>query len=141
METKREELIKLSCDYFEFMACAFPVMSLSDEFPFFPRAKKAIKYIGRLDCLDREKIKQGISYITKLRQYLEKLNIKHMDLERQIDCQLLKQSMAGFLWEFEELKIWQSDPNLYLKIIILGIDQIVDLVLMNAAADTFSVGD
>ncbi len=124
------ELIKLAEDYFGFMACTYPVMSLSDEFYFFPRAKKAIQYLERLDSLDEEKIKQDISYIKTLKRSLERLNTKHMSLEAQIDQQLLKASMAGFLREFEQIKIWQSDPILYLKITALGIEQIVNKLSM-----------
>lgn len=124
------DLIKLSEDYFSFMACAYPVMSLSDEFYFFPRAHKAVKYMNCLDILDKEKIKQNISYIKTLKRSLEKLNTKQMQLETQIDWQLLKASMAGFLMEFERIKIWRNDPNLYLKIIVLGIEQIVNKLSM-----------
>ncbi|MBL7081776.1 MAG: DUF885 family protein [Candidatus Omnitrophica bacterium] len=117
------KLIELSEEYFDFIALAYPVMSLSDEFYFFPRAKKAIQYLACLDSLDAEKIKQDISYIRRLKQNLEKLNTRGTDLETQIDTQLLKQSMSGFLHKFEQIKIWQNDPCLYLKIIILGIEQ------------------
>lgn len=126
MEEKNKELVKLSEDYFGFMARAYPVMCSSDEFYFFPRAKKAVKYLDCLDSLEKQKIKQDISYVKVLKQRLERLNAKETDLETQIDQELLSQSMSGFIREFEQLKIWQSDPNLYLKIIILGIDQIVN---------------
>ncbi len=119
-------ILKLSKDYFEFMACAYPVMSLSDEFYFFPRANKAIRYIDCMECLNKEKIKQDISYVRTLKRNLEKLNLEEADLETQIDHQLLRQSMAAFLREFQRVKVWQNDPNLYLKIAILGIGQIVN---------------
>lgn len=130
MEQKRTELIKLSQDYFGFMASAYPVMCLSDEFYFFPRASQAIQYMNCLDSLDKEKLKQDISYIKTLKRSLGRLNIRQMDLETQIDCQLLRQSMTAFLQEFEKIKTWENDPNLYLKIIILGIEQIVNKLSM-----------
>jgi hypothetical protein len=126
MKEKRAKIDKLAGDYFGFMACAYPVMSLSDEFYFFPRAKEAIKHLRCLDSLDEEKIKQDVSYVRTLRQRLEKLSTKELELETQIDIQLLRQSMNGFIREFEQLKSWQNDPNLYLKIIILGIGQVVN---------------
>ena len=119
------KLIKLSEDYFGFMAYSYPVMSLSDEFYFFPRAKKAIQHLDCLDSLNKEKIKQDISCIKSLKQNLERLDIKNIGLEAQIDWYLLRQSMSGYLREFQQIKVWQSDPNLYLKIIVLGIEQIV----------------
>ena len=125
-----KQLTKLSEDYFEFMAFAYPVMCLSDEFYFFPRAKKAIQYLDCLDSLDKEKIKQDIFYIRTLKRGLEGLNTNQMDLETRIDWQLLRESIAGFLREFQQVRIWQSDPNLYLKIIILGLEQIVSKLSM-----------
>jgi len=127
---ERTKIAKLSEDYFGFMAYTYPVMSLSDEFYFFPRASHAIQYLNCLDSLDKQKIKQDISYIRALKQNLERLNTKQMDLETRIDWQLLRQSMAGFLREFQQVEIWQSDPNLYLKIIIIGIEQIVNKLSM-----------
>ncbi|MFH1339486.1 MAG: DUF885 family protein [Candidatus Omnitrophota bacterium] len=126
MEEKRAKLDKLAGDYFDFMARAYPVMSLSDEFYFFPRAEEAVKYLRCLDSLDEEKIKQDVSYVRILRQRLEKLNIKEAALETQIDKQFLKQSMNGFIREFEQVKVWQNDPNLYLKIAVLGIEQVIN---------------
>ncbi|MFH1578471.1 MAG: DUF885 family protein [Candidatus Omnitrophota bacterium] len=126
MEDKGALLAKLSEDYFSFMAAAYPVISLSDEFHFFPRAGKAIQYLNRLDSLDEQKIKQDIAQINNLKISLEKINLRAMDLETQADYRLLSQSMAGFLQEFQQIKIWQEDPTLYLKIIILGIEQIAD---------------
>ncbi len=130
MEKHESGLVKISKDYFGFMACTYPVMSLSDEFYLFPRARKAIQYLDRLDSLDGAKIQQDISCVKALKRNLEGLYTKDMELEIRIDWQLLKQSMDGFLREFEQVRIWQNDPNLYLKIIILGIEQIVNKLSM-----------
>ena len=128
MDSKK--ITKLSEDYFGFMASAYPVMCLSDEFYFFPRASQAIQYIKCLDSLDKHKIEQVIFHIKTLKQSLDKLKKGGMDLETFIDWQLLKTSMTGFLREFEQVKIWQSDPNIYLKIIIMGIEQIINKLSM-----------
>jgi len=125
-----KKITKLSEDYFGFMASAYPVMCLSDEFYFFPRASQAIQYIKCLDSLDKHKIEQVIFHIKTLKQSLDKLKKGGMDLETFIDWQLLKTSMTGFLREFEQVKIWQSDPNIYLKIIIMGIEQIINKLSM-----------
>ncbi|MBN3039489.1 MAG: DUF885 domain-containing protein, partial [Candidatus Omnitrophica bacterium] len=70
--------------------------------------------------------KQNISHLKGLKRQLEKLNPEVLNLEAQIDLGLLKQSIATFLREFQQAKIWQYDPSLYLKIILLGIDQITN---------------
>ena len=120
-----KQIIKISTDYFNYLARNYPVMCLSDEFYFFPRAKQATRFLNSLDCLDEQKIKQSILYVKKLKASLEKINSKDISLEAQIDARVLNQSMSAFLREFQQLKIWQVDPTLYLKIILLGIDQIL----------------
>jgi len=130
MENNKTGLLKLADDYFGFMARSYPVMSLSDEFYFFPRASQANQHLSYLDSLEAEKTKQNNAYIKTLMRGLDKLDTNKMDLETQIDYRLLKSSMNGFLREFHKIKIWQHDPNLYLKIAILGIDQIVNKLAM-----------
>ncbi len=125
-----KRLIALSEEYFQYLAYAYPVMSLSDEFYFMPRSNKAIYHLDYLDCLDKEKIKQDVSCIKTLKIRLENIYTENMELETQIDWQLLRQSISAYLWEFERIKIWRLDPNIYLKIIILGMDQILNKVCM-----------
>jgi len=121
----KTQIIKISQDYFDYMARNYPVMCLSDEFYFFPRAKKGARFLNFLDSLDEQKIKQDISCIKNLKSSLGKLNSKGLGLEARIDLALLNQSMSTYLREFDELKIWQTDPSLYLKILLLGVDQIL----------------
>jgi len=125
MEHFREKLLKISEDYFNYMAKHYPVICSSDEFYFFPRANKVLSYLNCLDSLDAHKIKHDVSYVTKLSNKLEKLKSIDLDLETQIDIRFLKQSMGSFLREFEQVKVWRKDPNIYLKICLLGIDQII----------------
>ncbi len=120
-----KETIKIAEDYFDYMARSYPVMCLSDEFYFFPRAKKAVKFLNSLDSLDEQKIKQDISFVKNLKSSLKKIEPTAIDLEEQIDLTILCQSMTTFLREFEEVKIWQIDPSIYLKIILLGIERIL----------------
>lgn len=103
---------RLADEYFGYMARQYPVMCMSDEFYFFPRAEEAVNNLDRLDCLDRDKIGQDISYIKGL---LKKL-------DNGINAGLLRQSMRGFLIYFDEIKIWQVDPTLYLKILLFGVN-------------------
>ncbi|MFC1658866.1 DUF885 family protein [Candidatus Omnitrophota bacterium] len=112
------------------MSRAYPVMSLSDEFYFLPRSSGALRYLDCLDSLNRAKINEDISYLRDLLRNLEKLDTKTMGLETLIDHRLLALSIRGFLQEFQQVKIWQHDPNLYLKIACLGIEQIVNKLAM-----------
>jgi len=99
-------------------------MCSSDEFYFFPITKKSTIFLNVLDSLDKQKIRQNISFVKKLQQSLEKIDCRNENLELQIDSVLLKQSMCTFLREFEKIKIWQLDPTLYLKIFLLGVEYI-----------------
>ena len=126
MQTLKSEIINIGKDYFKFMAQSYPVMCLSDEFPFLPRASQAIQYLDCLDCLDEQKVKQDIAKAKGFKDNLEKFQSRNLDLEAQIDYQLLNQSIAIFLHEFQAKKIWQNDPTLYLKIIALSIDQVIN---------------
>lgn len=137
MENRRAKIDKLAKDYFEFMAAAYPVMCLSDEFYYLPRAEGAIRYLNHLDSLSPDKIKQDIRYAKRLRQNLEKLspagnkipngkNAEDMTLDDEIDRELLIASINGFIEKFDKLEVWRTDPSLYLKIVIFGIEQIIN---------------
>jgi hypothetical protein len=117
---------KIAEEYFDYMGRNYPVMCLSDEFYFFPRAKQGAKFLNTLDSLDEKKIRQDVAYIKNLRSCLENINLQDIDLEMQIDIVTLKQSMSTYLREFEQIKIWQIDPTIYLKVLLLGIDQILN---------------
>lgn len=118
-------LTRISQEYFNYMGRSYPVMCLSDEFYFLPRAKSATRFLNFLDSLDEQKVKQDITCIKNLKRFLRTVNLRDIDFEAQIDLALLNQSMSTFLIEFEDVKIWQLDPTLYLKIILLGVDQIL----------------
>ena len=104
---EKEKINRIAEDYFDYISENYPIMCLSDEFYFFPRARKALNFLNILDSLDKEKIKENISYLNSLGLKLEKLNTKNRGLETEADCLLLKESILTFLREFEELKIWQ----------------------------------
>ena len=126
MQETSLQLSRLAADYFQYMSSAYPIMTSSDEFYFFPRANETLQYINFLDNLDKDKIRQDIKQIERFKTNLNQFMKKGVDLETEIDRQMLKGSISAFLREFQLLKVWQSNPNLYLKIIIIGIDSIVN---------------
>jgi uncharacterized protein (DUF885 family) len=119
-------IASISRDYFDYMAKHYPVMCLNDEFYFFPRAKKGIHFLDSLDSLDAQKIKRDVAHINRCKESLDRLSGEGLDLEARIDITLLRQSMSTFLREFGKTKIWQIDPNLYIKVFLLGIDQLLN---------------
>ena len=56
-----EPHIKLSQNYFDYLAHRFPVMCSSDEFHFLPRAQAAARYYDRLDDLDFQALEDDIA--------------------------------------------------------------------------------
>lgn len=119
------EISKIAQDYFSYMARAFPVMCACDEFYSFPRAAESARYPEILDSLDENKIETHLAYIKDLKHSLERLSRSDIDFESHIDYTILKQSILTFLRDFGELKLWQLDPSMYLKIMFLGVDQIL----------------
>jgi hypothetical protein len=125
-QNPNEQISSIAEDYFRYMARAYPVLCLSDEFYFFPRATKSIQFLHSLDSLDEEKIRQDIAYVKNLKSLIEKVLSRECDQETYIDAALLQQSMVAYLKAFGEIEIWRIDPSIYLKIIFLGIDHIVN---------------
>lgn len=123
---KRENKLKeIAKEYFYYMAENFPVMCSSDEFYFFPRSIEPMNYLDRLDSLDREKIKENVKVVRGLLTSLEAKQVDLTNMDEKIDLDLLKASMRSFLREFDEIKLWQRAPDLYLKIALFGLDQII----------------
>ncbi|UCC95493.1 MAG: DUF885 domain-containing protein [Candidatus Omnitrophota bacterium] len=123
-DNKRSSIRNIAEEYFSSMAKNYPVMCVSDEFCFFPRAAKASQFLSILDNLEEQKIKQNIAFIKNLLNSLHALGCQTNDLETQIDAIILRQSMSTFLREFEEAAVWRKDPTLYMKILLFGIDQL-----------------
>jgi len=122
----KPSLKKIAEDYFRYMSRRFPVMCLSDEFHFLPRAENSIHHLKVLDSLDRDKIKKDINYVTALRNRIDRLKPSSNDLEYFIDYTVLRQSMSTFLIHFDLMKIWRHDPTLYIKIVLLGVNQLLN---------------
>ena len=120
-----KQIEMLSKNYFDYLAGRYPIMCSCDEFYFFPRVKGSIEFLNITDDLDAQKINQDITYIKNLKNLLEKIKIDERNLDPLTDLTLLKQSMSSFLREFEELRIWSFDPTLYLKIGLLGLEQLI----------------
>jgi len=121
----RDDLVKIARDFFCYMAKEYPVMCSSDEFYFFPRARESIEHLDTLDSLEGAKIEENILYVKKIRASLSKIDTKGLGLESRIDMVVLNQGLSTFLREFDRLRIWRRDPLLYLKIVTIGIDQIL----------------
>lgn len=122
-EPGSKELSEIAAGYFSFMARNFPVMCASDEFYFFPRSLESVNYLSLLDRLEKEEIEQSLLEVKGFLKDLENLKISNLKLEEKIDFDLLRQSMLTFLHEYGQVKIWQKDPCLYLKIALIGLDQ------------------
>jgi len=116
-------LSEIAAGYFSFMARNFPVMCASDEFYFFPRSLESVKYLDYLDRLEKEEIEQSLLEVKGFLKDLENLRGNNLNLEEKIDLDLLRQSMLTYLREYSQVKIWQKDPCLYLKIALIGLDQ------------------
>ncbi|UCD85674.1 MAG: DUF885 domain-containing protein [Deltaproteobacteria bacterium] len=114
---------EIATGYFSFMARNFPVMCASDEFYFFPRSSESVEYSGCLDQLGREEIEQSFLEVKGFLKDLENLKGEDLNLEEKIDLDLLRQSILTFLREYGQVRIWQKDPCLYLKIAMIGQDQ------------------
>ena len=113
------------------MAGNFPVMCSNDEFHLFPRVEEAHLYLDRLDNLNSQKITQSLSRVRGLLSSLEKSRPSICDLDTEIDFRLLSQSMRTFLREFGRLKTWQMDPAMYIKIYLLGIDELLSKIKLS----------
>jgi len=111
---KKRSLPSVAKDYFEYMGRHFPQQCASDEFYFLPRAEAAIQYLSTLDDLDPEKLKDHMRYIKHL--LVEIALGQKDDFEAETDRLFLRQSMKSFIREFEEARVWQKDPTLYVKI-------------------------
>ena len=121
----------LAQEYFDDMARRFPVMCASDEFHFLPRAQAAANYYDKLDDLDSRAIEASIDKFKGLQNNFTRLEKSEEDLETRIDLRILQANIAGYLIEFDEKRIWQFNPLIYLKIAFIGLDH----ALSKPAAD------
>lgn len=119
----RNNINSIAREYFEYLGTNLPQQCASDEFYFMPRAEAACRHLHRLDDLNADRIEDHVQYVKKRLRELSQ-NMAD-DLETEIDHTLLIQSMNGFLFEFDTLKVWRIDPTLYIKIPHLAIDQIL----------------
>jgi len=117
-----ESLTQLAQDYFNFLARHFPVMCASDEFHFLPRAKAASRYYDRMDDLGIETMDECVQVIRDFQGKRNSIAAPEEDLERFLNLELLKHSMAGALIELEKARSWRHNPLLYLKIAFIGLD-------------------
>ncbi len=105
---------KLAEKYFAYLGQHFPQQCASDEFYFMPRSQYALPFLNQLDDLTPEKILDHTRHVAALMGKLP--NETGGDLEEEIDWGLLRMSMESFLRDFRDIKVWRSDPTLYVKI-------------------------
>lgn len=110
-------------EYFDYMGRHLPQQCASDEFYFLPRAEAAITNLDELDDLHHERIQDHVGYVRALLR--EMTSEETGELEEEIDGILVIQSMKSFLREFEDYKVWQKDPSLYMKIVLFRADYIL----------------
>jgi len=105
------------------MGRQFPQQCLSDEFYFLPRSEAAVQYSGNLDDLTPEGIQGHIRYVRDLLREIPPGTGD--DLEEEIDCLLLKQSMESFIREYADAESWRDDSTLYIKIPLFATDGVL----------------
>ena len=123
---KERSLGQISRDYFNYLGCHIAQQCANDEFYFLPRSEAAIQHLNILDNLSPEKIQDHLGHVKDLLRKIPAA--KFDDLEKEIDRLFVKQSMEGFIREFEDHKVWQSDPTLYIKIPLFATDRVVSQI-------------
>ena len=132
----QESLQALARRYFRMLAEQFPVMCASDEFYFLPRAEEAGEHYDQIDRLGTDEVSQLLEELGRFRRELEQKTYGLAQpkryrkgtssntplLERSIDLELLKSSIAALRIEFEVNRSWIRNPLLYLKIAFIGLD-------------------
>ena len=120
---KKRSLNVIASDYFTYLGRHLPQQCASDEFYYLPRSEAAIGHLTSLDELTPENIQDHIRYVeNRLREISPE---ERDDLEEEIDCLLLKQSMESFIREYDDAKRWRDDPTLYVKIPLFATDQVL----------------
>lgn len=122
-KTRRRPIHSIAEDYFSYLGKHMPQQCASDEFYFFPRSESARSHLHRLDDLDPDIIQNHIQAIKDLLGELGSGEISGLDEE--IDFQLLRQNMQGFIREWEVMKVWQKDPTLYVKIPLFAMARVL----------------
>jgi len=123
---ERRSLGLIAKDYFQYLGRHLPQECANDEFYFFPRSETAVDHLDVLDDLDPDKITDHVQCVRAL---LRELSLQDADgLEEEIDGILLRQSMQSFIREFEDAKVWQVDPTLYVKIPLFATDQVLSQI-------------
>ncbi|MGD2127545.1 MAG: DUF885 family protein [Desulfobacteraceae bacterium] len=110
-------------EFFSYLGRHLPQHCASDEFYFLPRSEAATEHLAVLDELTPGKVQEHIRHVKHLLR--EIASERPVALEAQIDRLFLMQSMQSFIREFEDAKVWQRDPTLYVKIPLFATDQVI----------------
>lgn len=113
----------LAASYFQTLSEYFPVMCSSDEFDFLPRAQAACESFTLFENLDKGRITEICRRIKQYRHQFEQAGRRTDQFETMIDLEALAANAGAVLFELEEARNWQSNPLIYLKIAMIGLDQ------------------
>lgn len=122
-DNNKRSLQTIARDYFDYLGRHLPQQCASDEFYFLPRSETAIQHLNILDDLTPERVQDHLQYVRDLLREIP--SEESDDLEGEIDRSLVKQSMKSFIREFEDAKVWRTDPTLYIKIPLFATGRIL----------------
>ncbi|MBL7210977.1 MAG: DUF885 family protein [Desulfobacteraceae bacterium] len=120
---KKRPIKQIANDFFDYLGRRLPQECANDEFYFLPRSETAIRHLGHLDDLKPEQVQDHIQYVRNLSAEIS--SERDEDLEGEIDAILLRQSMEGFIREFDDAEGWRNDPTVYIKIPLFATDQVI----------------
>jgi len=121
METRTVD--EIADDYFGYLGRHLPQQCASDEFYFLPRSEGAMGHLTHLDYMTPDAVADHIAAVSALLHELATTG--DGDLEDEIDRDLVRQSMEGFIREFGTMQVWRSDPARYVTIPLLATDHII----------------
>ncbi|MBN1794328.1 MAG: DUF885 family protein [Candidatus Omnitrophica bacterium] len=101
-------------------------MSSSDEFYFFPRTKLDPNTLGRVDALSEERVRDDTAFCKEMLRALDGLGAGAIDTDSRIDAAILKRQLTNFIREFDILAMHRRAPSLYLKTVLLAIEQLTE---------------
>ncbi|MBN2288717.1 MAG: DUF885 family protein, partial [Candidatus Glassbacteria bacterium] len=142
----RKNLTKEAEAYLAYLAGAFPVMSATDEFLFFPLVEDSYKYRSSMENLSAELIGDALRRAGRALEVAGKSGKAGAgDLDLEIDSWLLRMHAENFIRTFEVEQEHLSDPSLYFRTAAHGLALVAGdpsclAGRIRAAAGLFHVG-
>lgn len=109
--------------YFKYPARAFPVQCASDDFDAYPRAQAASAHYHDLENFDQDLMAERCQEIRNYKLSFEKSALNSDSVNTQAKYKTLVLSANSVLQDLEEVRSWQRNPLLYLRIAFSGLDQ------------------